>query len=150
MKALSIRMPWAYLCARGIKTIENRTWTTKYRGRFYIHAGQKFDNAALEDWRLKKGGLIDVKVGIHISMLILYWNRGIAGIIGEATLVKIIKKSSSPWFDGPFGYCLADAKLYPFVMPCKGRQGFFEPVFLGGNIDLAKEIEELEEGGVKL
>jgi hypothetical protein len=39
-KALSIRQPWAHLIVAGIKQIENRTWTTRYRGPLLIHAGQ--------------------------------------------------------------------------------------------------------------
>ena len=34
MKILSICQPWAYLISSGSKNIENRTWPTKYRGRF--------------------------------------------------------------------------------------------------------------------
>jgi len=40
---LSIRQPWAWLCAEGFKDIENRTWATKYRGPFYIHTGKTLD-----------------------------------------------------------------------------------------------------------
>ena len=59
MKALSIRQPWAWLIVRPdltdpakraaafaageIKDIENRTWATKHRGPFLVHAGQTFD-----------------------------------------------------------------------------------------------------------
>lgn len=32
MKALSVKQPWAGMIASGEKTIETRTWTTKYRG----------------------------------------------------------------------------------------------------------------------
>lgn len=39
MKALSIRQPWASLIASGRKTIELRTWTTKYRGPLVVCAG---------------------------------------------------------------------------------------------------------------
>jgi len=42
MKALSIRQPWANKIVDGEKTVENRTWRTKYRGPLLIHAaGQK-------------------------------------------------------------------------------------------------------------
>lgn len=37
-RALSIRQPWAWSVATGFKAIENRTWTTNYRGRIAIHA----------------------------------------------------------------------------------------------------------------
>lgn len=36
MKVLSIRQPYAWLIAIGCKTIENRTWNRKFRGRFLI------------------------------------------------------------------------------------------------------------------
>ena len=44
MKAISIKQPWAYLIAAGIKDIENRTWKCpqKYIGqRILIHASAK-------------------------------------------------------------------------------------------------------------
>ena len=40
MKAISIRQPWASLIARGIKTIELRSWTTRYRGRLLVCASK--------------------------------------------------------------------------------------------------------------
>jgi len=40
MKALTIRQPWASLVATGVKTIETRSWSTKYRGPLAIHAGK--------------------------------------------------------------------------------------------------------------
>jgi hypothetical protein len=42
-RALSIRRPWAELIINGDKDIENRTWSTTYRGLVYIHAGKAFD-----------------------------------------------------------------------------------------------------------
>jgi len=36
MKALSVKQPWANLIASGLKTIETRTWKTKYRGDLLI------------------------------------------------------------------------------------------------------------------
>jgi hypothetical protein len=38
MKALSIRHPWVDLILAGTKTIEIRTWATRYRGRLLLHA----------------------------------------------------------------------------------------------------------------
>ncbi len=36
MKALSVKQPWANMIAAGKKTIETRTWSTKYRGPLLI------------------------------------------------------------------------------------------------------------------
>ncbi len=41
MKALTLWQPWASLVALGVKTIETRSWSTKYRGPLAIHAGAK-------------------------------------------------------------------------------------------------------------
>lgn len=41
MKALSIREPWASLILSGKKTIETRTWKTKYRGKILLCASKK-------------------------------------------------------------------------------------------------------------
>jgi hypothetical protein len=41
VKTLSIRQPFASLICRGIKTIENRSWDTSYRGKLLIHASGK-------------------------------------------------------------------------------------------------------------
>ena len=40
MKALSIRQHWAWLIIHGGKDVENRSWHTKYRGRFLVHAAK--------------------------------------------------------------------------------------------------------------
>lgn len=44
MKALSVKQPWAALIASGQKTIETRTWPTKYRGALLICSSAKPEN----------------------------------------------------------------------------------------------------------
>lgn len=41
MKALTLWQPWASLVALGVKTIETRSWSTKYRGPLAIHAAAR-------------------------------------------------------------------------------------------------------------
>ncbi|MBP3531309.1 MAG: ASCH domain-containing protein [Thermoguttaceae bacterium] len=38
LKALTIRAPWAWAIAQGWKRVENRSWSTRFRGRIAIHA----------------------------------------------------------------------------------------------------------------
>ena len=42
MKALSIRHPWVDLILAGSKTIEIRTWATRYRGPLLLHASSAY------------------------------------------------------------------------------------------------------------
>lgn len=41
MKVLSLWQPWASLVTLGVKTIETRSWSTKYRGPLAIHAAAR-------------------------------------------------------------------------------------------------------------
>jgi hypothetical protein len=50
--ALTLRRPWT-ACFTDIpgpaaKTVENRSWVTRYRGDVYLHAGQRFDSNAVD------------------------------------------------------------------------------------------------------
>ncbi|CAI8982869.1 ASCH domain-containing protein [Pseudomonas chlororaphis] len=117
MKALSIRQPWAWLIIHGGKDIENRTWHTKFRGRFLVHAAQgmtsnEFTQALLYccDRGLPMPDRGDMQRG---------------GIIGSVELVDSLDTSDSPWYMGQKGFLLRDPKPLPFI-PLKGRLGFFE------------------------
>jgi activating signal cointegrator 1 len=56
MKALSLWQPWASLVALGIKTIETRSWETKYRGPLAIHAAKKRPHNVWTDDNQNLGG----------------------------------------------------------------------------------------------
>ena len=48
-RVLSIKQPWAWAIAQDRKRVENRDWSTPYRGRIYIHASGKLDRTGVED-----------------------------------------------------------------------------------------------------
>jgi len=131
MRALSLKQPWAWLVANGLKPVENRTWqlpqTFKVPQRVYIHAGLKQDYAAYEGdpayGYLRQGirNLLD-------SDAVEDWNTtpmDLGAIIGEVTITGCVTESDSPWFTGPFGFVLEDAIAYRTPVPWKGRLGFF-------------------------
>ena len=115
MRTLSIRQPWAGLIVAGIKDIENRSWSTSYRGPILIHAGKAKPPA---DWLEE----IEEEHGIVIPRM------EFGGIIGTAEIVDCVTSHPSPWFCGPFGFVLANPRPLPFL-PCKGALGFFNVEF---------------------
>lgn len=132
MKAISIRQPWAWLIVRPdldtefkrmqnaseFKDVENRTWSTKYRGPILIHAAKGMSDGEY-DIAKNFAALQNVTAFPCPSEL----QRG--GIIGVAELYDCVDWSSSVWFSGPFGFLLRNAKpLRPFE--CKGALGLFE------------------------
>jgi hypothetical protein len=48
------------------------------------------------------------------------------GIIGRAEIVDCVRQHESPWFEGPWGFVLANAQPIDFI-PCRGQLGFFMP-----------------------
>lgn len=63
MKALTLWQPWASLVAQGVKRIETRPWTTKYRGPLAIHAAK----------RPPVDGEAPGKVGVDLLNEWIYW-----------------------------------------------------------------------------
>jgi len=116
MKALSIRQPWTWLIVQGYKDIENRTWSTKFRGEILVHAGLRFDNEGYK--KIMK--TTDIKMPKKES-----FERG--GIIGSIEIIDCITQSDSPWFIGPYGFVLKNPQEKNFV-PCKGQLGFFNMI----------------------
>ncbi len=120
MKALSLKQPWAELVVSGRKTLEIRTWRTKFRGEFFIHASKISNAKAME--RL---GFKDLPTG-HI--------------VGKAKIVDVKEYNSLEDFNKDENKHFAkgyewNGKLYGFVVedaqrvkeiPLKGKLNFFE------------------------
>jgi hypothetical protein len=117
MKALSVQQPWAWLVINGIKDIENRKWSTKFRGEFLIHTGRTFD--------MKGYCWIEENMPEVFAMLPELGAFRMGGIVGKATLVDCIMQSESKWFFGPYGFVLTRATSLPW-RPYRGKLGFFE------------------------
>ena len=128
MKTLSLRPPWGFLILHG-KDVENRTWTTPYRGPFLIHSGKSFDYDAMQ-WLLDnnlQGFLIDVALhfGISEKSNFMVTKGEFGGIIGSVNLDDIIDDSKSVWaMPDCKHWILSGAKELPFKQ-CKGQQGFW-------------------------
>jgi len=43
-RVLTIRQPWAWAIIHCGNDIENRSWSTKHRGRLLVHAGSAFES----------------------------------------------------------------------------------------------------------
>lgn len=123
-KVLSIKNPWAYLIATGVKDIENRSWKhpPKYRGEFYIHVPLREDSDGLM-WLWANHREIAKSLPDN-----LHWQAG--KIIGKVEIIDVVEKSNSVWFKGPLGFVLKNPIYFQEYQP--GRDGqlyFFNVVF---------------------
>lgn len=141
MKALSIRQPWPWAILHlppGVrKDIENRDWKPNNPAvreaqrliqsgeSFLIHAGKTFDRDDIDSIEDIVRGITNDPAFVMPSPFVNEMTYPTGGIVGQARLVGIAYNSASPWFFGPRGLVLADAKPLAFI-PCKGALGFFE------------------------
>lgn len=110
---LTLRQPWAWAILVAGKDVENRTWTTNYRGRFFIHAAQTYD---------KQGeSYIQNHLGIAVPSSL---PRG--RIVGSVELIDIVQNSESQWaMPEQFHWVLANPFPLTDQKPIKGRLGLW-------------------------
>lgn len=117
MIAISVLQPWAWLIVHGHKDIENRTWGTRRRGNVVIHAGKRWGPEQREDLEYVHDEFPAIQLPDQFDL---------GGIVGAALIVDCVTKHDSPWFNGPFGFVLANQRPSPKFIPWKGQLGFFE------------------------
>lgn len=121
MDAISVRQPEAWLIVNGYKDVENRSIPTRKRGHVAILASSR--RMTRNDWSWLRGLCEDNGVLAHEESEILY-----GGVIGVVRIVDCVADHSSPWFEGDYGYVLADA--IPFTaeefLPWGGKLGWFD------------------------
>ena len=127
MLALSIRQPWIWAILECGKTVENREWSTNYRGPILLHASQ---GMTLREYYDFHNDVFCGSAPFSYEVLIRHNTMPEAkellrgGIVGSADLVDCVTESASPWFFGPYGFVLENVRPLPFL-PYKGRLGFF-------------------------
>ena len=107
--ALTIRQPFASLIISAIKRVENRGWSTSYRGPLLIHAGKGIDKDAMAT----HGHLLD---GEYPA----------GAIIGLVDLIDCVQDSDSEWAEpDSFHWVLANARALREPVPAKGQLGLW-------------------------
>jgi len=128
LKAISIKQPWAYLLASGIKDIENRSWKTNYRGTVLIHTGAKYMKMinpnnifTNEQWNY----LSDTQKRLVMSSL------PTSAIIGSMEIVDCVKNNNSIWAEeDSWNWIVRNQKLFDTpILNVKGKLSFFTPIY---------------------
>ncbi len=122
MKCLSVSQPFADLIVQGKKTIELRTWNTKFRGEFLVHAPLKIKREAC-----KKLGIDEEKLrtGVIIGRVEIYDIK----VYRAASEIKSDYDkhfANKGFLDHKYGFLLKNPKELRVPIPYKGSLGFFE------------------------
>lgn len=115
--ALTLKRPWPLAIARLGKDVENRTWSTSYRGPLWIHAGKAWDASAIP-WMESKGLLtpdFPRDDSEHPSGV----------LVASCELVGVRTAVTSRWWNGAgYAWMLRDAREIPHE-PVRGAQGLW-------------------------
>lgn len=126
MKALTICQPYAELILRRDKLVENRNWSTHYRGPLLIHAGKSrkwlldYPEVDLPDGRMDFGAIVGV--------------CDLVGCCSPNTIRCAPQSNPLAWIwlkcpqhvCGPFCLVLRDICRFGKPIPYRGQQGLFE------------------------
>lgn len=148
-RCLSVNNPYAWAIVAGCKVVENRSWSTTYRGRIAIHAGLSrriVNDKKLVDSFLKADQrIMDAVEGDKYGDTDLLWYGyiiGTAEVIGVEDLEPEdafdqldLKYPHNPLFpglpastfaEGPFAWILANPERFAHPVPTKGRLNLFK------------------------
>jgi ASCH domain-containing protein len=122
MKCLSISQPFANLIIEGKKTIELRTWNTKLRGEFLVHAPLKVNKQACKRLGINEIGL---RKGAIIGKAEIY---GVKVYSNREELKSDYKKhlAGKEYLHNKYGFLLRNPHPLRISIPYKGGLGFFE------------------------
>jgi len=121
MKALSIRQPWAELIIRGIKDVENRSWSTNHRGPLAIHAARTFDLNLDDQEERKEYEYLRDEYGIDKDAL------AYGALVGTVEVIEVTKQAKSKWhIQGNWGWYLKNQSRLEKPVPMRGMPGLFE------------------------
>lgn len=132
LKGLTLRQPWAWSVFETTKDIENRQWPARVRGTIAIHAADEQPLGVYE--RSKKYIRKVLHSRGHFGVRIPGESKlPMGAIIGLVDIVDCVTESKSPWWEGPVGFKLENARRLPNPIPCRGKRRFFT---------LPKDVEE--------
>jgi activating signal cointegrator 1 len=152
MKAITLHQPWATLMAMGVKTIETRSWSTRYRGPLAIHAAKTFPAYAKDacysesmmralGWPLQpEGGLtqewlddinarmkaLPLGVVVGVCELVTCFSTGLPFASYEEFPTLDGEKAFGDYSPNRFGWVTFDMKPFAEPIPAVGMQGLWD------------------------
>ena len=121
MKCLSVSQPFADLIISGKKTIELRSWNTKFRGEFLIHSPLKIRVKDSKRLKINKKFITGAIIGKAQLYDVKKYNS-----LKEIKIDQKFHFASKKFQTKTFGFMLKNAKPLRIPIPWKGQLGIFD------------------------
>ena len=115
LRALSIRQPWAWAIAAGLKRVENRSWRVSYRGPLAIHAARVVETKAYA----RCAQLAGRPVPPHLA------TGAVIAVAQLADIVTARELRGDPWAEGVWWCWVLDDVVPICPVQCPGHQLLF-------------------------
>ncbi|MDE1871701.1 MAG: ASCH domain-containing protein [Candidatus Micrarchaeota archaeon] len=123
MKCLSLMQPYAELVVTGRKTIELRSWNTKFRGRFIVHASKKTDIEACRNLGIDPSSLAN---GAAIGTACIYGVKEYKDRRGFLSDSDRHLADYGKYRKSRYGFMLEKARKFRKPIRLKGMLNFFD------------------------
>ncbi len=125
MKALSVRAPYWWAILHG-KPVENRDWYTSQRGPILLHASKWWNQREVEN-DCNEVEMMAWEDGMTLPTPNFFDMRERGGcLVGTVEIVDCVTDHPSAFFQGKFGFVLANPVAFEEAIPFKGSLGFFD------------------------
>jgi hypothetical protein len=127
LKALTVQQPWCWAIAAGHKDVENRTWSTNYRGPLAIHAGKTWDRQGMQACRSVLEDYGVVKPSEMVGDRHLLATGAIVAVVDLVGVCEDGRCRCSGW--GAIGFKhwkLRNARPLAEPIPASGRLGLWD------------------------
>lgn len=116
--ALTVRQPWAYAIAAGVKDVENRTWSTSHRGWLAIHASSTLADAAEHAHCAR----LLAAAGLSAPATAQLATSAVVAVVFVEDVLPPNEPLASPWAQPRcFHWRLRDARPLTTPVPCAGH-----------------------------
>lgn len=115
-RCLAVQQPWAWALCAGVKTVENRTWTTRHRGPVVIVASAK--KRLVNELRRAAGTRV-----LRTSVFAFGAAIGVVDLIDVQPLRQALE--TDPWARGPFCWLVGNGRFFDEPVPCKARLNLY-------------------------
>ncbi len=124
MKALTVRQPWAWAIAKGMKLVENRTWYPSddvIGARLAIHAGKAKPDVADITTVAKRCGMKGAQLILPRGAIVA--TVRVTGVARKRSEVPVAQRA---WFSGPVGWLLDEVEELVEPVESKGQLGLWQ------------------------
>lgn len=125
MRALTLHQPWAAAIAAGVKTIETRSWSTKYRGALAIHSAMRRPSGDLFAPEILPAGAPAEHYGSILCVALLVDVVTVDELLKRCAIIARELKWGC-YETGRYAWGLYGVRRLIHPIPCRGRQGLWK------------------------